>query len=225
MPVIEELMRAACGRVVPHRGFARFPIALSRAHNSCAQLIETGELAADIFKNGRSDVAKDRPQRSLYEMHRTRPPCNALAISYPEKKRRDEMIMKESRISDRRIEHPDVDKKGQELRERSGFLPGSVEDDQKVLTWPTWFFRPDLPLGTPLPTSHVPNSSNVPTSSPLPSRTHLDVPKGPEPPSNSSKVHGQTPTICTVSDTNLTSGRIRNIGNLWQVENMVYVCG
>ncbi|XP_025156509.1 uncharacterized protein LOC105190052 [Harpegnathos saltator] len=69
------------------------------------------------------------------------------------------------------------------------------------MPWPTWFFRPDLPLGAPLPTSHVPNSSNVPTSSPLPSRTHLDVPKGPEPPSNSNKVHGQTPTICTVSDT------------------------
>ncbi|EGI67329.1 hypothetical protein G5I_03972 [Acromyrmex echinatior] len=192
MPVIEELMRAACGRIVPHRGFARFPIALSRAHNSCAQLIETGELAADIFKNGRSDVAKDRPQRSLHEMHRTRPLCMhlQLVIQIQEKKRRDEMITKESGISDRRIEHPDVDKKGQELRERSGFLSG----------WPTWFFRPDLPLGTPLP-SHVPNSSNVPTSSPLPSRMHLDVPKGLEPPSNSNKVHGQTPTICTVSDT------------------------
>jgi len=75
MPVIEELMRAACGRVVPHRGFARFPIALSRAHNSCAQLIETGVPAADIFKNGGSDVAKDRPRRSLHEMNtrRTRP--------------------------------------------------------------------------------------------------------------------------------------------------------
>lgn len=70
-----------------------------------------------------------------------------------------------------------------------------------LLQWPTWFFRPDLPLGTPLPTSHVPNSSNVPTSSSLPSRTHLDAPKGPELPSNSNKVHGQTPTICTVSDT------------------------
>ncbi|XP_014483287.1 PREDICTED: uncharacterized protein LOC106748885 [Dinoponera quadriceps] len=65
------------------------------------------------------------------------------------------------------------------------------------MPWPTWFFRPDLPLGGPLPTSHVPNSSNVTTSSPLPSRTHLDVAKGPEPPSNSNKVHGQTPTICT----------------------------
>jgi len=32
--------------------------------------------------------------------------------------------MKESGISDRRIEHPDVNKKGQELRERSGFLSG-----------------------------------------------------------------------------------------------------
>jgi len=75
MPVIEELMRAACGHVVPHRGFARFPIALSRAHNSCAQLIEVGEPAADIFKNGRSDVAKDRPRCSLHEMHarHTRP--------------------------------------------------------------------------------------------------------------------------------------------------------
>ena len=80
MPVIEELMHAACGRIVPHRGFARFPIALSRAHNSCAQLIETGELAADIFKNDRSDVAKDRPQRSLHEMHRTRPLCMRLQL-------------------------------------------------------------------------------------------------------------------------------------------------
>ncbi|TGZ48774.1 Uncharacterized protein DBV15_10496 [Temnothorax longispinosus] len=73
--------------------------------------------------------------------------------------------------------------------------------DEMDELWPTWFFRPDLSLGTPLPTSHVPNSSNVPTSSPLPSRTHLDAPKGPELPSNSNKVHGQTPTICTVSDT------------------------
>ncbi|KAH0949753.1 hypothetical protein HN011_004195 [Eciton burchellii] len=69
--------------------------------------------------------------------------------------------------------------------------------------WPTWFFRPDLPLGAPLPTSgHVPNSSSVLTSSPLPSRTHLETAKGSEPSSNSNnKVHGQTPTICTVSDT------------------------
>lgn len=78
-------MRAACGRVVPHRGFARFPIALSRAHNSCAQLIETAKPEADIFKNGRSDVAKDRPQCSLHKMHacRTRPLISyELAISY-----------------------------------------------------------------------------------------------------------------------------------------------
>ncbi|KAL0126072.1 hypothetical protein PUN28_004882 [Cardiocondyla obscurior] len=65
------------------------------------------------------------------------------------------------------------------------------------MPWPTWFFRPDLSLGTQLATSHVPNSSNVPTSSPLPSRAHLDAAKGPELPSNSNKVHGQTPTICT----------------------------
>ncbi|XP_070165964.1 uncharacterized protein [Polyergus mexicanus] len=65
------------------------------------------------------------------------------------------------------------------------------------MPWPTWFFRPDLSLGTPLPTSHVPNSSNVSTSSSVPSRTHLDASKGPELPSNSNKVHGQTPTICT----------------------------
>lgn len=81
MPVIEELMRAACGRVVPHRGFARFSIALSCAHNSYAQLIETGEPAADIFKNGRSDVAKDRPRCSLHEMHASYIQY-ALAISY-----------------------------------------------------------------------------------------------------------------------------------------------
>ncbi|KYM75986.1 hypothetical protein ALC53_13471 [Atta colombica] len=85
-------------------------------------------------------------------------------------------------------------------------------DECASYRWPTWFFRPDLPLGTPLPTSHVPNSSNVPTSSPLPSRTHLDVPKGPEPPSNSNKVHGQTPTICTLAqDGRLWKQRIKTM--------------
>ncbi|XP_029055521.2 uncharacterized protein LOC114882724 isoform X2 [Osmia bicornis bicornis] len=66
------------------------------------------------------------------------------------------------------------------------------------MSWPTWFYRPDFPLGTPLPpTNHVSNASSVPTSSPLSSRTlHLDAPKGPEF-LDSSKIHGQTPTICT----------------------------
>ncbi|EZA49433.1 hypothetical protein X777_11931 [Ooceraea biroi] len=82
-------------------------------------------------------------------------------------------------------------------------VPAALTSAFLILQWPTWFFRPDLSLGTPLSTSgHGPNSSNVPTSSPLPSRTHLDVPKAPElPPSSNNKVHGQTPTICTVSDT------------------------
>lgn len=79
-------MRAACGRVVPHRGFPEIPDSIVRAHNSCAQLIETEEPAADIFKNRGSDVAKNRPRYIHADMHarRTRPPgyiCT-LAISY-----------------------------------------------------------------------------------------------------------------------------------------------
>ncbi|KAG7197946.1 hypothetical protein KM043_016183 [Ampulex compressa] len=65
------------------------------------------------------------------------------------------------------------------------------------MPWPTWFFRPDFPLGASLSTCHVSNPSNVPTSSPLPSRTHSELPKAPESPLDGSKVHGQTPTICT----------------------------
>nr|XP_012140858.1 PREDICTED: uncharacterized protein LOC100875938 [Megachile rotundata] len=66
------------------------------------------------------------------------------------------------------------------------------------IPWPTWFYRPDFPLGTPLPpTNHVSNTSSVPTSSPLSSRClHSDAPKGSEF-LDSSKIHGQTPTICT----------------------------
>lgn len=51
------------------QGFREIPDSIVRAHNSCAQLIETEEPAADIFKNGGSDVAKDRPRYSLHEMH------------------------------------------------------------------------------------------------------------------------------------------------------------
>ncbi|KAK2587354.1 hypothetical protein KPH14_003071 [Odynerus spinipes] len=72
-------------------------------------------------------------------------------------------------------------------------------DNSRIcLQWPTWFFRPDLPLGATLPTSHVANSSNVPTSSALTSRSHQDLQKGSEIYGNN-KIHGQTPTICTVS--------------------------
>nr|KAF7425317.1 hypothetical protein H0235_007755 [Vespula pensylvanica] len=63
--------------------------------------------------------------------------------------------------------------------------------------WPTWFFRPDLPLASALPTSHVANSSNVSSSNVLSSRSHQDVQKGSENPYSNNRIHGQTPTICT----------------------------
>ncbi|CAK9809614.1 hypothetical protein ANTQUA_LOCUS6095 [Anthophora quadrimaculata] len=65
------------------------------------------------------------------------------------------------------------------------------------MPWPTWFYRPDFPLGTSLPTSHVSNASSVPTSSPLSSRTHSEAPKTFDF-LDSTKIHGQTPTICTL---------------------------
>ncbi|XP_053976510.1 uncharacterized protein LOC128875161 [Hylaeus volcanicus] len=65
-----------------------------------------------------------------------------------------------------------------------------------AIPWPMCFFRPDLPLGTPLPTTHASNASSIPTSSPLSSRTHSEMPKAPDF-FDTSKIHGQTPTICT----------------------------
>ncbi|CAL7945358.1 unnamed protein product [Xylocopa violacea] len=64
------------------------------------------------------------------------------------------------------------------------------------MPWPTWFYRPDFPLAAPLPTSHVPNASSVPTSSALCPKPLSDAPKPPDF-LTSSKIHGQTPTICT----------------------------
>ncbi|KAK1128155.1 hypothetical protein K0M31_003642 [Melipona bicolor] len=63
-----------------------------------------------------------------------------------------------------------------------------------VARWPTWFYRPDFPLGASLPASHVP------TSSPLCSRSHSQ-PEAPKAPDflDGSKIHGQTPTICTAA--------------------------
>ncbi|KAF7398612.1 hypothetical protein HZH66_006509 [Vespula vulgaris] len=69
--------------------------------------------------------------------------------------------------------------------------------DYTYLFWPTWFFRPDLPLASTLPTSHVANSSNVSSSNVLSSRSHQDVQKGSENPYSNNRIHGQTPTICT----------------------------
>ncbi|XP_076627758.1 uncharacterized protein LOC143344987 [Colletes latitarsis] len=65
-----------------------------------------------------------------------------------------------------------------------------------TIPWPMCFFRPDLPLGAPLPTTHVSNASSIPASSPLSSRAHSEIPKAPDF-FDSSKIHGQTPTICT----------------------------
>ncbi|KAK9305175.1 hypothetical protein QLX08_003695 [Tetragonisca angustula] len=66
------------------------------------------------------------------------------------------------------------------------------------MPWPTWFYRPDFPLGTSLPVSHVSNASSVPTSSPLCTRSYSQ-PEAPKAPDflDGSKIHGQTPTICT----------------------------
>lgn len=76
-------MRAACGRAP--QGFREIPDSIVRAHNSCAQLIETGEPAADIFKNGGSATSRrDSPLVFV-----TRDACasytpirHTLAISY-----------------------------------------------------------------------------------------------------------------------------------------------
>ncbi|KAL2712359.1 zinc finger protein basonuclin-2-like isoform X1 [Vespula squamosa] len=70
-------------------------------------------------------------------------------------------------------------------------------NDVISIYWPTWFFRPDLPLASTLPTSHVANSSNVTSSNVLSSRSHQDIQKGSENPYSNNRIHGQTPTICT----------------------------
>ncbi|XP_023290325.1 uncharacterized protein LOC105700428 [Orussus abietinus] len=62
--------------------------------------------------------------------------------------------------------------------------------------WPTWFLRPDFPLGSPLIGQHA-SSAGPPNSSTLSLRNHSDLPKSLDPPLDSSKIHGQTPTICT----------------------------
>ncbi|XP_076231361.1 uncharacterized protein LOC143177372 [Calliopsis andreniformis] len=73
---------------------------------------------------------------------------------------------------------------------------GALRGMHPSMPMPKWFFRPDLPLGTPLPTSHVSNASTVPTSSSLSSRTLADLPETSDF-LDSSKIHGQTPTIST----------------------------
>lgn len=49
---------------------------------------------------------------------------------------------------------------------------------------PSWFLRPDVPL------------ASCPRTAPSP-RTQIDLSKASEPPVDSTRVHGQTPTICT----------------------------
>ncbi|XP_044020120.1 protein split ends-like isoform X2 [Aphidius gifuensis] len=52
------------------------------------------------------------------------------------------------------------------------------------LALPSWFLRPDVPL------------ASCPRTAPSP-RTQIDLSKASEPPVDSTRVHGQTPTICT----------------------------
>ncbi|XP_051165121.1 zinc finger protein basonuclin-1-like isoform X2 [Leptopilina boulardi] len=64
------------------------------------------------------------------------------------------------------------------------------------LSWPNWFLRPEIPVSVPL-SNQVSNSNFTLTSSTL-SRNHQDTTKLSQASSlNSSKVHGQTPRICT----------------------------
>ncbi|XP_043478890.1 uncharacterized protein LOC122509142 isoform X2 [Leptopilina heterotoma] len=62
--------------------------------------------------------------------------------------------------------------------------------------WPNWFLRPEIPVSVPL-SNQVSNSNYTLTSSTL-SRNHQDPTKLSKASSlNSSKVHGQTPIICS----------------------------
>ncbi|KAI4496027.1 hypothetical protein M0802_008067 [Mischocyttarus mexicanus] len=81
--------------------------------------------------------------------------------------------------------------------------------------WPTWFFRPDLPLTSTLPTSHVANSSNVNT---LSSRSHQDIQKGSENPYSNNRIHGQLPTICMTVEFDLNIIYIKNTNQIIKKE-------
>ncbi|XP_020708467.2 uncharacterized protein LOC105686793 isoform X2 [Athalia rosae] len=66
------------------------------------------------------------------------------------------------------------------------------------MPWPTWFFRPEIPpISSASVTTNVSNSLNGPISSSLTPRIHPEVTKAQDTPKDGSKVHGQTPTICT----------------------------
>ncbi|KAK0076958.1 hypothetical protein PV325_004616 [Microctonus aethiopoides] len=58
---------------------------------------------------------------------------------------------------------------------------------------PSWFVRPDATVINSSPSSNTLLSSSLTSSG-----NQVDLLKASEPPTNRNKVHGQTPTICTV---------------------------
>ncbi|XP_015511836.2 uncharacterized protein LOC107218463 isoform X1 [Neodiprion lecontei] len=82
-------------------------------------------------------------------------------------------------------------------RHRKWNNPAGLRGLHPPMPWPTWFFRPDLPpVSTPV-TTHVSSSVDGPITSPLTPRIHPDISKVQDLPLDGSKIHGQTPTICT----------------------------